>query len=107
MAMQPRRKITSHRIEFGGGNIAWARQFYAMLTRNAPRAWFHHHNTVSKENGFLNRMGYEKHGELGALPDIQQFILQALNCRYDTLFYYGPFITPYFLTPSHFVFPPF
>jgi hypothetical protein len=36
-----------------------------------------------------------------------QFILQALNCWFDALFYYGPFIIPYFLTPCHFVFPPF
>ena len=48
------------------------------LAVDAAGAGRHHHHAVGQEDRLLDRMGDEQHGQAGALPDVEQLVLQAL-----------------------------
>ena len=50
----------------------------AHLALDPARAGRHHHHAVGEEDRLLDRMGDEHHGQPGALPDLQQLVLQPL-----------------------------
>lgn len=77
VAVQPRPEHAPHIVELRARDIAPPRQFYAVFAGDAPRSRLHEDHAAGQEDGFFNRVGDEQHGQSGALPDVQQLVLQA------------------------------
>ena len=61
-----------------GGNIARIRQININLLGDAAWPGAHHHNPRREKHGLGNRVRDENHGGLGARPNLQQLVVQAL-----------------------------
>ena len=78
MADEKLRQLAADGVEIRRGHVARARQRDAHLGLDAARPRRHHHHAVGQENRLLDRMRDEQHGQLRALPQVQQLVLQAL-----------------------------
>src|SRR5690349_3216283 len=78
MTMQPQRQFAPDIVEVRRHHVARARQRDLHLAFDPPRPRRHHHHAVGEKYRLLDGMRHEQHRQPGALPDLQEFVLQSL-----------------------------